>query len=311
MTVVLRADGLCVERAGRTILHQVSLQLHRGEITVLMGPNGAGKSTLLAVLSGLLAPDRGALYVEGRVAAALQTPALAARTARANVELALRWWGTAPGERRRAAAAALTALGAAGLADRPASTLSGGEARRVHLARATAVRADVLLLDEPFAGLDTSTRADLLYAAETALRTPDSGVLVVAHDRGEAWALADRVLVLVDGRLIADGPPATVFEEPGSEELAEFVGFSGVVRTADTVMRLRPADVTVDPAGPVAGVVRRRVPREDGLLLDLDVDGGRVQAVDQLPGPAIGATVRLRLGPGRRYAVRSPDARRP
>ena len=117
--------------------------------------------------------------------------------------LALAWWGVPRGERQARAVEALRALGAAHLADRPALSLSGGERRRVHLARAIAVGADVLLLDEPFAGLDFEVRASLLEDALSALRSPTRATMVVVHDRAEAWALADRLLILIDGELVA------------------------------------------------------------------------------------------------------------
>ena len=92
---VLRARGVAVARAGVEVVRDVDLALAPGEVVVLIGPNGAGKSTLLAALAGLLPPTRGTVERRGRVAAALQAPALAQRTARANVEAALAWWGVA------------------------------------------------------------------------------------------------------------------------------------------------------------------------------------------------------------------------
>ncbi len=104
---VLRARGLAVARAGVEVVRDVDLDVGAGEIVVVIGPNGAGKSTLLAALAGLLPAGRGSVERTGRVAAALQAPALANRSARANVEAALGWWGVARGERRERALAAL------------------------------------------------------------------------------------------------------------------------------------------------------------------------------------------------------------
>jgi ABC-type nitrate/sulfonate/bicarbonate transport system ATPase subunit len=136
---VLRARDVAVARAGTEVVRGVDLDLHAGEVVVVIGPNGAGKSTLLVALAGLLPAARGSIDRRGRVAAALQAPALANRTARANVEAALQWWGVPRRERTERALAALQAIGARGLADRPSRALSGGEARRVHLARALAL----------------------------------------------------------------------------------------------------------------------------------------------------------------------------
>ena len=132
---------------------------------------------------------------------------MARRSVLANLTAALGWWGVPRAQRAQRAREALEAIGAGHLAQRPATALSGGERRRVHLARVLAVRPDVLLLDEPFAGLDPEVRAALLQDAERALRSPERATLVVVHDRAEAWALADRLLILIDGRIVADGPP--------------------------------------------------------------------------------------------------------
>ena len=307
MTSLLLAEGLRVARDGRQVLAGVDLEVRRGETVALIGPNGAGKSTLLAVLAGLVAVGGGTLTRSGRVAAALQAPALADRSAAANVELALRWWGVRPaGERRARAAQALGSMGAAGLADRPARTLSGGEARRVHLARALAVQPDVLLLDEPFAGLDPGTRADLLADSAGVLRSPERATLVVVHDRAEAWALADRVVVLIGGRAVADGPLRDIFDRPPTEEVAAFVGYDGRIEHASSVRRLRSSDVALDPAGATEGRVSRQVPLEDGVRLEVEVAGGAVVLVAARPAPATGERVRLTLRDGVRYPITAP-----
>jgi ABC-type nitrate/sulfonate/bicarbonate transport system ATPase subunit len=292
---VLRARGVAVARAGTEVVRDVDLALAAGEVVVLIGPNGAGKSTLLAALAGLLETTRGTVERRGRVAAALQAPALAQRSARANVEAALAWWGVARRDRRERALAALHTMGARALADRPVRALSGGEVRRVHLARALALEADALLLDEPFAGLDAPTRAELLYDAASALRDPRRATLVVVHDRAEAWALADRVVVMLDGRVAADGPPATVFGTPPTPEVAAFVGFAGRLEEPGATRLLRPQDVVLDAGGPHRARVTRLVPVEDGVRVELALDHGRLVALAPAPGPRPGTEVGVRL----------------
>jgi len=117
---VVSARSLAVARAGAEVVRGVDLDLRAGEVVVVIGPNGAGKSTLLAALAGLLPAARGTIERRGRVAAALQAPALANRTARANVEAALAWWGVPRRERGERALAALQAIGGRALADRAA-----------------------------------------------------------------------------------------------------------------------------------------------------------------------------------------------
>ena len=310
MTVaVLEARGVAIARAGVEVVRDVDLEVHAGEVVVVLGPNGAGKSTLLAGLAGLLPLSRGQLERRGRVATALQAPALAKRSALANVEAALAWWGVPRPERRERALSALEAIGAAALADRPAAALSGGETRRVHLARVLALEPEALLLDEPFAGLDAPTRADLLYDAASTLRGGPRASIVVVHDRLEAWALADRVVVMLDGRIAAEGPPGEVFSRPPTPEVAAFVGFSGRIEEAGSLRMLRPQDVQLADEGPHRATVTRLVPVEEGVRVELALDNGRLVAMAPAPGPQPDTEVSLRLMGGVRFP-HQPDAGR-
>jgi ABC-type cobalamin/Fe3+-siderophores transport system ATPase subunit len=294
----IRARGLRLERGGATVLNDVTIEASRGEVLALLGPNGAGKSTLLAGLAGLLHPAAGTVEADGRVAMALQTPALARRTALANVEAALAWWG-APSERRRELAVdALARLGVAGLADRPAATLSGGEARRVHLARVLAVEPDVLLLDEPFAGLDSAARGDLLYATRELLRSPERATIIVLHDRAEAWALADRTALLLNGRVVAEGNTRDVLDRPPTPEAAGFLGFDGRMRENGRVRMLRPSDVRLDPNGDLDATIERCIPTEAGMRLELAHPDGRLVTISHSLDHNPGDRVRARLTGG-------------
>ncbi len=301
MTAALLAAGLAVDRGRRRVLEGVDLELRRGEVTVLLGPNGAGKSTLLAAVAGQVPLAAGRVDAQGRIAAAAQVAAFARRSVQANVELALAWWGVPRAERSGRAAEALAAVGVAALAGRRAVTLSGGEARRVHLARVLAVRPDVLLLDEPFAGLDPTARADVLYDLAAILRDPTRATCVVVHDRAEAWALADRVLVLIDGRIAAAGPPEEVLDRPPTPAVARFLGFTGELLDGDQVVMARRGQVFLDPAGPYAGRIERRIPIEDGVRLEVTLPGGRLECVAGRDAPEAGATVRLRIDGGVRF----------
>jgi ABC-type sulfate/molybdate transport systems ATPase subunit len=306
--VLLRCEHLSVRRGKSEVVNDVSAELRAGEIVALLGPNGAGKSTLLDALAGALAPAEGRIELGGRVGIALQSPDLARRTVFANVMLALAWWGVPRPERGRRAHEALRAIGADHLAQRRAATLSGGERRRVHLARAIAVRPDVLLLDEPFAGLDAEVRSNLLEDALSALRSNTRATLVVVHDRAEAWALADRLLILLEGRLAASGPPRELLERPPSVAVARFLGFDGSVEDGRELLLTRPAHVALDPAGPLEARVTRAVALEDGVRLELELDHGRLYAVSPLPAPRPGDTVRVRIDGGARFPLRETSA---
>ncbi len=302
--VLLRCEHLTVRRGRREVVRDVSAELRAGEIVALLGPNGAGKSTLLDALAGALPATDGRIERHGRVAIALQSPDLARRTVLANVVLGLAWWGVPRAERSARAREALRAIAAEHLAARPAATLSGGERRRVHLARAIALRPDVLLLDEPFAGLDAEVRASLLEDALSALRSSTRATLVVVHDRAEAWALADRLLILIDGRLVASGPPRELLERPPSLEVARFLGFDGRLDDGQEVILTRPAHVALDPAGPLDARVTRAIPLEDGVRLELELEHGSLYTVASLPAPKPGERVRVRLEGGARFPAR-------
>lgn len=296
---LLRCEDLSVARGRREVIHGVSFEIRAGEVVVLLGPNGAGKSTLLDAIGGALAPSSGRLEVHGRVAIALQSAELANRSVRTNVLAALAWWGVPRSQRSVRADGALSAMSAAHLADRPARELSGGERRRVHLARALAVGADLLGLDEPFAGLDPAIRAELLTDTGTALRGSARAALVVVHDRAEAWALADRLLILLEGRVAAQGSPRELLSEPPTAEVARFLGFDGERRgERGELMLTRPQHVRLDPDGPLEARVAALVPVEDGVRLELNVPDGRLFALADLPSPRPGDRVRLRVDGG-------------
>jgi ABC-type proline/glycine betaine transport system ATPase subunit len=154
------------------------------------------------------------------------------------------------------------------------------------------------MLDEPFAGLDAAARADLLYDAASAFRAARRGTLIVIHDRSEAWALADRVVILLDGRIAASGPTRDVLDHPATPEVAAFLGFSGRLEAGGRVRMVRPAHVVVDTHGDVACTVQRRVPLEDGVRVELAADHGRLIAITDHPGPEAGDLVRVRIQGG-------------
>lgn len=300
---LLRARGLCVRRGDEEVVRDVSLDLRAGEVLAILGPNGAGKSTLLEALGGVVSPSAGTVETDSRVATALQSSAMAARSAQANLELALAWWGVARRERRGRATEALATMRATHLAARPAAAMSSGERRRIHLARAVAIRPDVLLLDEPFAGLDVATRGSLLDDAGAAIRSCTKAAMIVVHDRAEAWAMADRLIVLLGGRVAAAGAPREVLERPPTRDVARFLGFSGEVRDDDGVLLVRPSQVRIDPNGRLAATVARLIPIEDGVRILLVAPNAELSTIEPLPGPSVGDQVRVNVSGGVRFSA--------
>src|SRR5262249_37031296 len=208
----------------------------------VIGPNGAGKSTLLRILGLLERPDEGHVLLDGcpvdarnalaerrRMATVFQEPLLADATVADNAALGLRFRGVPAADRTLRVRRWLERLGVAALASRAARTLSGGEAQRVALARALALEPEGLLLDEPVSGLDAPTRAALGTDLGGVLRADRVTTVLVTHERGEAQALADRVGVLMDGRLRQLDETARVFYAPASEDVARFVGVETLV----------------------------------------------------------------------------------
>lgn len=214
-----------------------ALRVGAGETVAVVGPNGAGKSTLLGAVAGLVPVSSGAVRIDGAEVTRLPPerrpvgvvfqdrllfPHLSVLD---NVAFGLRHRRGL--RRRRARAAAAAALAAAGLgefAHRAPAGLSGGEAQRVALVRALVCEPDVLLLDEPFAGLDAGARREVRRAVAAALASFGGAAVVVTHDPLDVLALADRVVVLEAGRVVQQGAPAEVRARPRSRYVAEFVG---------------------------------------------------------------------------------------
>jgi tungstate transport system ATP-binding protein len=224
------------------VLDVGALDVRRGEVLAVVGPNGSGKSTLLRVLGLLETPSAGEVRLDGRavtptdalaarrrMASVFQQPLLARGTVAENVAVGLRFRGVAGSESATRVERWLARFGIAHLRDRSARTVSGGEAQRVALARALVLEPDVLLLDEPFAALDTPARASLIPELGAILRADGITTVLVTHDRAEAQALADRVAVLLGGTIRQLDDTGRVFWSPASEEVARFVGVETIV----------------------------------------------------------------------------------
>jgi sulfonate transport system ATP-binding protein len=199
---VARVRGLSRAFGRRRVLDALDLDIAAGEFVAMIGRSGSGKSTLLRALAGLDGDVTGELAVPGPVAMAFQEPRLVPwKRVCANVSLGLR-----VADPQAAARVALDEVGLAGHGDAWPLTLSGGEAQRVSLARALVREPGLLLLDEPFGSLDALTRISMHQLVLTLWARHQPGVLLVTHDVDEALLLADRVLVLHDGRIAYETP---------------------------------------------------------------------------------------------------------
>ncbi len=233
----LEAKDLSVILGGQKVLDVPSLRVHPNEVLMVIGPNGSGKTTLLLCLALLLKPAIGTIAYKGipvtdskhvlelrrRLAVVFQESLLLNSTVWDNVTLGLRLRGVRGNELRTRAQKWLNRFGIAHLAKRQARMLSGGEGKRVSLARAFVLQPEILFLDEPFNALDSPTRQALLEDFESVLRETKVTTVMVTHDRNEALVLADRVAVLMNGSISQLGAPDEVFGSPVDEEVASFV----------------------------------------------------------------------------------------
>lgn len=240
MSAVLEAHGLTCGYGGCPVVSDVSLQIRSGEVLALIGPNGSGKTTLLHTLGRLLAPIAGEVRLEGRsiwerpareVARAVAlAPQRAVQTAwpltvAEAVSLGRAphrgWFHAYTADDGRSVRRAMERMGVTGLAGRSVSTLSGGEVRRVLLARALAQTPRIMLLDEPATYLDLHYQAELLGLVRALARVDGLAVVLTVHDLALVSPCADRVALLAGGRLQAVGTPAEVLR---AEVLAPVYG---------------------------------------------------------------------------------------
>jgi tungstate transport system ATP-binding protein len=214
---------------GQTILGRLSISIAPGAPTVLIGPNGSGKTTLLRAAMGLIPPSRGRITWGGhempsptRCAIVFQRPVMLRRSAAANLSYALALAGVPQTQRGRRIADLLSLVGLAGLEDRPARRLSGGEQQRLALARALARDPAVLFLDEPTASLDpAATKA--IEDIVRAISACGVKIVMATHDLGEAKRLAGDIVLLHRGCVIESGPADAFFASPSTEAGRQFV----------------------------------------------------------------------------------------
>lgn len=240
----LGAEGVSKAFGPREVLHSVSLRVKPGEVHAVLGPSGAGKSTLLRILNMLEPADAGRVVLDGvdielrapharlstaqhaarlRMALVPQKPVAFRTTVFENAAFGLRVRGMEEAEIEANVGAALERLGLKELSEVPARRLSGGETQRLAFARATVLPLHYLLLDEFTANLDPANVKALEAAVQASARDQKIGILFVTHDMFQARRIADRVTLLVDGKLVESAPKAEFFEAPADPRAKAFV----------------------------------------------------------------------------------------
>jgi molybdate transport system ATP-binding protein len=346
-------DGLAVEaevRRGNFTL-DVSVSAAAGQVLGILGPNGAGKSTLLSAVAGLTPVASGRITLGGQVMDDADAGTFVEASGRPvgfvfqnyrlfphltvadNIAFSPRARGLGKHAARSAASHWIDRLGLADLAERKPDQLSGGQAQRVALARALAGQPALLLLDEPLSALDAGTRLDVQAELKQHLADFAGPCLLVTHDPLEALVLADRLVVLENGRIVQEGTPAQIARQPGTDYVAKLVGLNlypghadgsqvkltggGAFVVADhgqhgdVLVAVRPSAVVVSSQQPQLSSARNTWPaRITGLTLladrvRLDLDGQPPALVDVTPA----AVAELSLDPGRQVwlSVKATD----
>ena len=305
----LEVRGLSVRYGATLGADDVDLDVPKGRIVALLGPSGSGKSTLLRAIAGIERISAGSIAFDSadvthlpvhrrRFALMFQDGQLFEhRNVARNVGYGLRLRRMSGVARAERVAELLDLVGLASMAARMPDTLSGGQRQRVALARALAVDPRVLLLDEPLSSLDRSHREELASQLREILTTAGTATLLVTHDHEEAFAIADDLVVMRDGRAVQSGPIGEVWRHPTDAWAARFLGYPTVLTgdAASALIATLPDDATRDwkavalrrsalqatgISGDLAGVVVATRAATDVLRLTVDVPGlGAVPAV--------------------------------
>ncbi len=332
VTARLDVEQAAVAFGTHDALAGVDLHVAPAEVVAVLGPSGSGKTTLLRAVAGLQALDAGSVAIDGvdqagvpphrrGVGLMFQDHALFPhRDVGGTVAFGLRMQGMAATRIDARVAEVLALVDLPGTQRRPIASLSGGEQQRVALARALAPSPRVLLLDEPMGALDRTLRERLVAELRAVFTQLGLTVVAVTHDLREAFALADRIVVMDGGRVLRAGRPNEVWEQPATRRVAELLGLANLVDvevvggsartpwgpTVDVAVADGPAtvlvrdrDVTLSEDGPIEGAVRASTFLGDLVVLELDVPGRpslRLQAATGA-APAVGSAVRVALPP--------------
>jgi len=315
-------DRLSKKFGEQIAVDQLSLTVGRGELVALLGPSGCGKTTTLQMIAGFQPPTSGSIALEGNDLAAVkpaqrglgivfQSYALFPHmTAAENVAFGLEMQGIARAERDRRVAQTLALVGLAALADRFPRRMSGGQQQRVALARALVIQPRILLLDEPLSNLDAKLREDMQIELRQIQRTVGTTTLLVTHDQSEAMALADRIVVMNQGRAEQIAPPHEVYERPATAFVASFLGRTNILQLcadADGVQigdgrwpvattagpataSIRPEKILFAPSAQrnaVSGVVKTRIFQGNHWLYQVDTPTGLMIVIRQNTGEAV------------------------
>jgi ABC-type Fe3+/spermidine/putrescine transport system ATPase subunit len=314
---LMRLAGLTKSFGASTAVYPVDLDVVRGSFTAILGPSGCGKSTLLRMIGGFAVPSAGSITIAGQEVTrrppqkrptnmVFQSHGLFPHmTVAQNVGFGLSVAARPREEIDRRVAEAISLVRLDGFGERPVDRLSGGQQQRVALARALVMRPAILLLDEPLSALDLKLRQAMQEELRRIHRETGGTFIYVTHDQGEAFSLADRLIVMNSGRIEQMGRPHEVYRKPQTLFVARFVGDANVIEgerkdgrvTLDdgpafesagsngrAVFVLRPEDIRLGEAEPasvgLAGTIVEAVHLGGSGRASVALDGGRVLSVN-------------------------------
>ncbi len=247
--MVSSEKGLFVERLCKTfdekqVLNDLSFSVLPNEIVVILGPSGCGKTTLLNIIAGIETPDSGDIQWFGN--SVLNTPVHKRNfglmfqdyalfphlNVYENIAFGLRMKRKNKSEIDKEVSNAMRLVGVESYAKRSVMTLSGGEKQRVALARSLAPHPELLMLDEPLGSLDFQLREQLVGELRTILRTANQTTIYVTHDQGEAFSLADRMIIMNQGSVVQSGTPDSIYLHPKTVFVAQFLGMNNIMRAS-------------------------------------------------------------------------------
>ena len=231
---------------GKTVaVPNLNLDVVEGELIALLGPSGCGKTTTMRAIAGLLAPTAGTITIDGRdvtrvaankrgIGLVFQSYALFPHlSAFENVAFGLRLQKLSETEIRARTQAGIATVGLSGFEKRKPAEMSGGQQQRLALARSLVMEPKVLLLDEPLSNLDARLRLEMRTELQRVQKKTGVTMVFVTHDQSEALALADRIVLMKDGKIEQLGTPHELYAEPATAFAAEFMGFENIFRAED------------------------------------------------------------------------------
>lgn len=260
----LEVKGISKSYLGKKVLKNAEFSLEKGKILCILGPSGCGKTTVLNSIGGFIKVDEGEIILDGRNITLLKPEDRAVSTVFQsyglfyyknvieNVEYGLKFKKINKADRREKAIEVLKTVGLTGYEKRHISELSGGQQQRVALARSLVVNPSLILLDEPFSNLDENLKESMRHEIKRLVKLFDMTTILVTHDQEDAFTIADKVILMEEGKIVQTSSPAELYNEPNSMFSLEFIGKSNKLSNGEFV---RPERIKIVEKGNIEGKI--------------------------------------------------------